>query len=158
VCAARVPLYAYCSPKFNKAAWHLNCFYFRWVIVEFPARSNLGENTMRNFILVCVVALLVAAGVAYAVGFIDFTYEHRDGKCLVSNIINTSMLRHEGSSRGATPASAPADDNTLDVKGKVTAVRPEKNELTVSENVKSWTFELTKGARVTINDRDSKLS
>jgi len=113
---------------------------------------------MRNFIVVCVVVLLVAVGVAYAVGFVDFTYEHRDGKCLVTTIINTSMLRHEGSSGEAALENAPADDNALDVKGKVTAVRPEKNELTVSENVKSWTFELTKGAKVTINDRDSKLS
>ena len=113
---------------------------------------------MRNFILVCVVALLAAVGVAYAVGFVDFTYEHRDGKCLVTTIINTAMLRHEASSAGAALENEPVGDNAIDVKGKVTAVRPEKNELTVSENVKSWTFELAKGAKVSINDRDSKLS
>lgn len=119
---------------------------------------------MRTLILVCVVALLVCIGVAYAVGLVAVTADHSDGRCVVSLIVNTAMRRHNASGADNAPHHDLADDRLQEVndslqelKGKVTAVRTHKNELVVSESFKNWTFQLASGGSVYINGRESKL-
>jgi hypothetical protein len=110
---------------------------------------------MRTFILVCIVALLVACGLAYAVGLVDVATENTGGKYIVSLTVNTAMLHHGPS---AVPGNESPNESALDVRGKIVAVQPDKNEIVVSENVKSWTFQLAKDGTVFINDRPSKLA
>jgi hypothetical protein len=114
---------------------------------------------MRTFVLVCVVALVVAVGVAYAVGLVGVTGNHQDAKYTLNLTLDTTVIqRGFGASASATPPSDPgAELNLLEVKGKIMEVRPTKGELVVSENVKSWTFQ-AKDAKVVLNDRDSKLA
>jgi hypothetical protein len=114
---------------------------------------------MRNFILVCIVALLVAVGVAYAVGFVDFASERGLGKYVVTVTVNTAMLHHQ---HGSADTNANLSDNTHDdsvaeFKGKVTAVHPEKREIVMAAPVQDRAFELAKNANVTINGRNAKL-
>jgi hypothetical protein len=114
---------------------------------------------MRTFILVAIVAFAVACGVAYAVGLVEVATNHPEGKYVATLTVNTALLHHEGSA--ADPNAAPGKDNdnsTLDVRGKITDVRTDKNEVVVSENVKNWTFQLAKDGKVFINDRESKLA
>lgn len=110
---------------------------------------------MRNFILVCVVALMVACGVAYAVGFFEVTTDRSDGKFVTTLTVNTSMLDHRSS-----PASGQhsAEESALNAKGTITDVRPEKSEVVVTESFKNWTFHLDKDGKVFINGRESKLA
>jgi len=105
---------------------------------------------MRTLILVFLVALSVAIGTA---SFASVRTDHREDKCIVSLTLNTSMIRSVSQTRVES-----SGDESLDVKGNVTAVRPEKNEFVVSENVKNWTFILVNGGKVLINDRDAKLA
>lgn len=112
---------------------------------------------MRTLILVCVIALLAGLGVAYAVGLVAVSADHSDGKCVVSLIVNTAMLRHDASAADSAPHQVLADDRIQEVKGKITAIRTDKNEVVVSENIKNWTFQLAAGGSVSINGRESKL-
>jgi Cu/Ag efflux protein CusF len=111
---------------------------------------------MRTFFLVSIAAILIACGMAYAVGLVTVTTDHPEGKCIVSLIINTEMVHHSTSSADSASQNAPGD-STLDAKGKITAVRADKNEVVVSENFKNWTFQLAKDAKVYLNNRESKL-
>src|SRR5947208_1451159 len=121
------------------------------------SRLKIKETAMRTFILVCVVALLVVVGMAFAVGLVNIAADHSEGKCVVSLTINTGMIyRSPVLTSNTSPGSI--DEDFVDVKGKITAVRPQKNEFVVSENVKNWTFQLAKDGKVVINDRDSKLA
>jgi hypothetical protein len=45
-----------------------------------------------------------------------------------------------------------------ETKGRITKVRPEKNEFVLTENVKDLTFQLNKDGKVFINDKESKLA
>ena len=112
---------------------------------------------MRTFILVCVVALVVACGVAYAVGFVAVATDYPDGKCVVSLTVNTAMLHRGDSVARATNEADSASDHFLDVKGKITAVRPDTREVVLAENRKNWTFQLAPDGKVFINDRESQL-
>ncbi len=115
---------------------------------------------MRTLILLCVVALVAAGAMAFAVGLVGITTDHPEGRYVVNLTINTSMIYP------ATPTAEPnshngvesTNDNLLEVKGKITAVRVEKSELVLSENVKNWTFQLAKDGRVYLNDRESRLA
>ena len=44
------------------------------------------------------------------------------------------------------------------LKGKVAAVRPEKNEFVLTENFKDMTFEVTSQTKIAINGRDAGLA
>lgn len=112
---------------------------------------------MRTCILVLIVALFVAIAMGFVVGLFGITTEQSDGRYVVSLMVNTAMINNVSTSR---PESRSPDslDDVIDVKGKVTAVRPEKNEFVVSENVKNWTFQLAKDGKVLINDREAKLA
>jgi hypothetical protein len=115
---------------------------------------------MRTLILVCLVALVVAVGIAFAVGLVGIATDHPEGRYIVSLTVNTSMIcpltpRAESSPYNGVGS---ANDNLVDVKGKVIRVRPEINEFDLSESIKSWTFQLAKDGKVFINDRESKLA
>jgi len=112
---------------------------------------------MRNFIFVCLVAVAVALAVAWAVGLVAVTSDHVDGKYFVTFALDTDML-HSHSGVPLSHSSNDADVSLLEVKGKITAVRPDKSELVVSESLKSWTFQMAKDSKVYINDREAKLS
>jgi hypothetical protein len=115
---------------------------------------------MRSFILVCFVALLVAVGLAFAVGLLEVTTDHPDGKEVVTLTINTSMV-HPLSSAIHSASEVPSDkksEDAADIKGRITAVRPEKKELTVSENVQNWIFKMAPESKVFINDQEGKLA
>jgi hypothetical protein len=112
---------------------------------------------MRTFLLVSIVAIAVACIVAYEVGLVAVTTEHPEGKCVVRLIINTAMLQHSAGDTVSMSHHPTPGENALDVKGRITVVRPDKNEVVVSENIKNWTFQLTKDGRVYLNDRESKL-
>jgi hypothetical protein len=114
---------------------------------------------MRTLILLCVVALVAACGVAYFVGLVEVGTEHPDGKYVVSLTVNTAMLHHNASV--AEPSAVPRSDtpnDSLAVTGKINTVRPDNNEVVVSENFQSWTFQLAKDGKVFINNRESKLA
>lgn len=115
---------------------------------------------MRTLILVCLVALVVAVGMAFAVGLIGIATDHAEGNYIVSLTINTHMIGPLTPRAESSPynAAASANDVLLDVKGKITAVRPQKNEFDLSENLKNWTFQMAKDGKVMINDRESKLA
>jgi hypothetical protein len=113
---------------------------------------------MRTFILVCIVALLVACGVAYAVDLVTVAVDHPEGKCVVTLTINTAMLHHGTSITHSASGNDTTDDRFLDVKGKITTVRPENREIVLTENLKTWTFQLAKDGKVFINDREVQLS
>lgn len=108
---------------------------------------------MRTFMVILLVALLVAAGMSYAVGLVQMTTEQPDGQYIIHVTVNTGMLTGIPSTQ-----SPESSQDSLDVKGRVAAVRPDKNELVVSENVKNWTFQLTGDSKIHLNDRDAKLS
>jgi hypothetical protein len=44
------------------------------------------------------------------------------------------------------------------VKGKIASVRTAKSEFTLTESFKNWKFELDKGGKVFLNDKDSRLA
>jgi hypothetical protein len=115
---------------------------------------------MRKLILFCAIALVAACGVAYAIGLVEVATDRPEGKYVIHVTINTAMLCHyiSPADSNASPGNGMPNDNSLDAKGKITAVRPEKNEVVVSENVKNWTFQLAKDGKVFMNDRESKLS
>ena len=112
---------------------------------------------MRTVLLIVFVALLVSVGMAFAVGLVGVSSAHADGKCIVTLTVNTAMI-HAPSVTVSQSSSEPTAEEFVDIKGKITAVRPEKNEFVVSENVKSWTFHLIKEGKVIINDREGKLA
>src|ERR1700683_4651395 len=117
---------------------------------------QLRRAPMRTFILVCLVAFIVAVGVAYAVGLVAISTEHADGRYVISFALNTDMIHStEPRIHGGLDST---NEELLDVQGKVIAVRPEKNEFAVSENVKNWTFQLAKDGKVFINNREAKLA
>jgi hypothetical protein len=109
---------------------------------------------MRTFLIVCGVALIVAIGTAFAVGLLSVSTDQPDGRYVIALAIDTSKI--QSISTGTNADAQP--QNSLDVKGRVTAVRPEKSELVVSENVKNWTFKLAAEGQVFINDRPGKLA
>jgi hypothetical protein len=45
-----------------------------------------------------------------------------------------------------------------DAKGRIVKVRPDKNEIVLTENLKDLTVRLNKDGRVLINDKESKLA
>jgi hypothetical protein len=45
-----------------------------------------------------------------------------------------------------------------EISGRIASVSPEKNQITMAENFKHWTIEVTAGTRITLNDREAKLS
>ena len=47
---------------------------------------------MRTFILVIVVALVVAIGISFAVGLVEIATDHSDGKCAVTITVNTNLI------------------------------------------------------------------
>ena len=113
---------------------------------------------MRTLILVLVVALAVACGVAYAVGLVDVATDHPQGRYIVTLTVNTALVHHDGSA--AEPNAVPGKDNdkSLDAHGKISDVRPDKNEIVVSENLTNWTVQLARDGKVFINDHESKLA
>lgn len=113
---------------------------------------------MRTFILVCVVAILVACSVAYAVGLVAITSEHSEQRTVVSLIVNTDMIRQSISSDELSPGDETPKERFQDVKGKITEIRMAKNEIVLSENFKNWTFQLAKDGKVFINDREGRLA
>jgi hypothetical protein len=114
---------------------------------------------MRTFILVCLVALIVTVGMAFATGLVSVASEHRDAKYIITCTVDTAMIHPLRIGNFSTShGEENAGDQLVEVKGKITAVRPDKNEFVVSENVKNWTFELARDGRIFINDRDGKLS
>lgn len=113
---------------------------------------------MRTFILVCVVAILVACSLAYAVGLVVITSEHSEQRTVVSLIVNTAMIRQSVSSDELSPDDETPKERFQDVKGKITEIRMAKNEIVLSENFKSWTFQLAKDGKVFINDREGRLA
>lgn len=113
---------------------------------------------MRTFILVCLVSLVVACGVAYAVGLVEVATNHPEGKYVVNLTVNTAVLNHNTSAADSSAAPGRDNDATVDLRGKIVDVRTDKNEVVVSENVKNWTFQLAKDGKVFINDRESKLA
>jgi hypothetical protein len=113
---------------------------------------------MRTFLLICFVALAVAIGMGFVVGFFALDTEHLDGKCTVTLTVNTRMISDAASRTSAPTEQVSADIELLDVKGKITAVQPEKNEFVISENIKNWRFQLAKGGQVLVNERPSTLS
>jgi hypothetical protein len=112
---------------------------------------------MRTILLVCLVALVVAVGMALAVGVVECSAEHSAGKYIVTVTVNTNLIHSPllGGSQAQAPA---ADQELVDVKGTITTVRPDRNEFVVSENVKNWTFQLAKNGKVFVNDREAKLA
>jgi hypothetical protein len=67
---------------------------------------------MRNFIVICIVALLVAVGVSYAVGLIAVTADQPEGQYNITLTINTAMLHHANS---ADPSIAPSHEAPVKV-------------------------------------------
>ena len=113
---------------------------------------------MRTFILVCVVAIAVAVGISHAVGLITVTADHVDEKYVVSLTVDTAMLHRSASSHGTDLRVDAAHDELQQIQGTIAAVRLEKNEFSLADNVKNWTFQLAKSGSVTINGRESNLS
>jgi hypothetical protein len=62
---------------------------------------------MRTFIVICIVALLVAGGAAYAVGLVAVTTDQSEGKYNITLTVNTAMLHNANS---AEPSTAPGHD------------------------------------------------
>jgi hypothetical protein len=110
---------------------------------------------MRTFLLICFIALIVAVGMGFMLGVLSIATSHPDGQYIVTLTVNTNMIKFSPTEANA---NEPTPESLVDIKGKVTAVRPEKNELVVSENVKNWTFRLARDAKVIINDQESKLA
>ena len=110
---------------------------------------------MRTLFLVCLVALIVACGVAYAVGLVAVAADNADGKYVVSLTVNTAMVHHNANT-DAAPGTP--NETALDIKGKITAVRTDRNEVVVAESFKNWTFRLAKDGKVFVNDHESKLA
>src|SRR5262245_33852128 len=116
-----------------------------------------GGSPMRAFLLVSFAALVVAIELAFLVGIVSVATERFDDRCVVSLTINTSMIRI--GSVEPTPTSLTALNGELvEMRGRISAVRAEKNEIVVTENIKSWTFTLAKNGKVFINDQESKLA
>jgi hypothetical protein len=115
---------------------------------------------MRTFILVCVVALVVAGAMAYALGVVNVATDRQEGKIIATVTINTNMFESASSAQNNAENRLDSDtaDHLLNVRGKITAVRPDQNEFVLAENIKNWTFELAKNGKVLINDRESKLA
>jgi hypothetical protein len=114
---------------------------------------------MRTFMLICIVALVVAVGMAYAVGLVTVASEHPEGRFILSVTVNTRMVH--SLSNGTDSLSSTALANSQDglaATGKIAAVQPEKNEFVISENIKDWSFQLTKNGQVFVNDREGKLA
>ncbi|HZZ82121.1 MAG TPA: hypothetical protein VFE62_26715 [Gemmataceae bacterium] len=119
---------------------------------------------MRNFIVVLIVALIVACGVAYAVGFIDVAGEQQSGKYVATVTINTAMLqRSSGATHepAANPENEPANDsdngNRSEFHGKISAVHPDTRIIVMAETAPRRTFELARDGRVTIDDQAAAL-
>jgi hypothetical protein len=112
---------------------------------------------MRTFILLCVVALVVGVGMAFAVGLVNVATDHGDGKYVVSFTVNADMIcrRAHGTEPDNSPGSISPD--AVDMKGTIAAVRADMNEFVLSENVKNWTFHLAKEGKVFVNDRECNL-
>ena len=116
---------------------------------------------MRTFLLLVVVATAVAVGMGFIVGLFAIDTQNSHDKYVVTFTINTEKMSHSlarQERQELTSSEDRADGELVDVKGKITAVRPEKNELVLSENIKSWKFSLAKDAQVLVNDRPSKLA
>jgi hypothetical protein len=115
---------------------------------------------MRTFISLCVVALIVVIVMAFATGVATLVTDHQDGEYVITLTVNTNMIHwpSESIESRSQGANSPGKQDRLDTKGKITEVRPEKNELVVSENIKNWTFELAKGCKIFVNDVESKLA
>ena len=75
--------------------------------------------------------------------------------CLVGFVAGSGMAIATGDGTRALGAD---DQGFIDVKGTIVTVRPEANELVVSENVKNWTFRLAKEAKVFVNAQESTLA
>lgn len=112
---------------------------------------------MRTLMLLVLVAFLVAVGMAFAVGLVTVTTEHPNGQYVVLLTVNTSMTHH---ATATEPDGSPdsSSQGPVEMKGTITAVRPDQNEFAMSENVKNWTFQLAKDGKVFLNDRETKLA
>ena len=108
---------------------------------------------MRTFVLVCVVAIVVAVGVSYAVGFVAVATEHTQTSASSPFLtVDTGML-HRGLGRYETPFATAGNSRWLtQMQGKIAAVGPVKREFTLSDNLKNWSFQLAKGGKVFIDD------
>jgi hypothetical protein len=116
------------------------------------------ETDMRTFFLLCTVALAVAIGMGFFVGLFVLDTAHSDGRYVVTLTVNTNMIARNMPESSTTHHSDSADNDLVDMKGKITAVRPEKNEFVMSENIKSWVFQLAKNGQVFINDRPGVMA
>jgi len=109
---------------------------------------------MRTFLCICFVALAVAVAAAFMFGVASIATTSGDGLFTCTLTVHTDKIHLSNTSAAASPR----EENLVDIKGKVTAVRPEKSEVVVSENVKNWNFRLAKDAKVIINDQEAKLA
>ncbi len=107
---------------------------------------------MRTFLLLCLVAIVVAVVMSFAVGLITFSHHSADGRQVGSFTVHTHMIfPHAAGVEGV-------DEISSDARGTITMVQPEKNEFAMADGVNTWTFELAQGGTVLINDRESKLA
>jgi Cu/Ag efflux protein CusF len=113
---------------------------------------------MRTFFVVLLAALCVAVGMAFAVGLIAVAADHPDGRYMVTFTVDTDKIHTIGTESVAGQLPSKNAEDFVDVKGKVTTVRPDKNEVAVSENVNNWTFQLAKDGKVFLNENAAKLA
>jgi hypothetical protein len=107
--------------------------------------------TVRNFLCLLAVAMILSFGVAIALGIVTFTTSRASDGWSATVLVHTNKIPF-------TNEVEPNDNNLIDIKGKITAVNPEKKQLVVSENVKNWTFRVSQDAKVILNDQDSSLA
>ena len=116
---------------------------------------------MRTFILVCVVAVVVAVGLGYAVGLVAVSMDHSEDIYTMTLTVDTGILRHNNVVSGVQGAEARPllpQQALLDMKGRIAAVRPEKNEFALADGVQYWNFRLANDGLVLIDGRASKLT
>jgi len=112
---------------------------------------------MRTFFCLFLVALILGVAAALFLGIVGVTAEHHEGSYIVTFTIHTDMIPITTTTNSANAGTAEVGQ-LVDLKGKITALRPEKNELAVSENLKNWTFALAKDSKIFVNDAVGKLS
>lgn len=103
---------------------------------------------MRTLIVIVLVAIAVAVGVAFAFGILTVATEKADGTYAVTFTVHTNML---------SPAVKHEFEELHhgdEIKGKITAIEPDTNQIVVANGPESWTIEVPGSAKVSRGGHD----
>jgi len=111
---------------------------------------------MRTFHWWVIVMSALAFGIALNLGLIAFSFDNAGWDWSFCLEVHPQAVSNVASA--TEPCGSSRTEALAEAKGLIAAVRADKGELVVTENVKDLTFKVSKDAKIFINSKVSMLA